>query len=80
MDAFTAWFMVVNVKVTEKTPPFRRKTINYTGTPVKKDLFDRSNKGKKIKNTSTRKKQKQESNFKINSDNNLCLEGTCDHS
>lgn len=48
--------MPTPIKVTNKTPTVRKKAINYRGTPVTKDLF---NKIKKInKKTSTVKKRK----------------------
>lgn len=43
--------MPTPVKNTEKTPTIRRKAINYRGTPVTKDLFDKNN--KENKQTST---------------------------
>ncbi|KAF9420025.1 hypothetical protein HW555_003619 [Spodoptera exigua] len=53
--------MPTPAKVQEKTPTVRRKAINFRGTPVTKDLFDKFNEGKKSnagnKNTIQKKKK-----------------------
>lgn len=53
--------MPTPAKVQERTPSARRKAINYRGTPVTKDLFEKYNEGKKInagnKNTLQKKKE-----------------------
>lgn len=38
--------MPTPIKVTNKTPTVRKKAINYRGTPVTKDLFDKIKKNK----------------------------------
>ncbi|XP_028034695.1 uncharacterized protein LOC114246399 [Bombyx mandarina] len=57
--------MPTPAKNIEKTQNVRRKAINYRGTPVIKDLFDKNKKEKKIRKRSTLKERHDKQNDAI---------------